>query len=571
MSPRRVAYLYARYPSPTQPFCDTEMLALREAGAVVEVYSLAPPSSTFRHERLVERRIPVRYPSSAPILDAHERLARRRSSWSESAARELERWANVQSPRIVQQALALAAAFERQGIEHVHVHFAGRAALAAGVLKKIAGIPFSLTIHGLNLRPGSSKEALLRRVAGEAQLVVAVSDWSLERLRAALPEHAHKLRRVHNGIELGEFPALAAHGVRARPRVVSVGRLLRWKGFEVLVEACALLRRDGRDFDCVIVGEGPERPTLEAAIARHGLDEHVRLAGLCSQGRIRALLADSDVFVLASLVDRDQSSDVLPTVILEAMASGLPVVSTPVGGNAELVVEGETGSLVVPERPDLLARRLGDYLDSAELRRNHGRAGRARVEAHFDAKASARSLLRRFDEAFPPRGGARSPAAHDFAWFAATWPSPGAETPSDSRSKGTLRAPFFVGALAPEFSPDRAGEDLERAVELELLPDAGVLEALWLASPAARAAVDGLREQVDNRLRGESYFRDARRALWLLQELEFRGIRHVHVLGTASLLCGWLMKRLGALRVTFSTETRAKRRVDEALGRELDA
>jgi hypothetical protein len=168
----------------------------------------------------------------------------------------------------------------------------------------------------------------------------------------------------------------------------------------------------------------------------------------------------------------------------------------------------------------------------------------------------------------------RAPAAHDFAWFMATWPSLAAETMPDPRSSGVPPAPLFVGSLSPDFSPRRNRDELELAlaVELALLPDAGVLEALWLASPDARRVVDEVRESVDSRLRGESYFRDARRALWLLQELEFRGIRHVHVLGNSGLMCGWLLKRLGSLRVTFSTDAvSGNRRVDATLGRELDA
>jgi glycosyltransferase involved in cell wall biosynthesis len=575
----RVAYLFARYPIPSQTFCDTEMLALEALGLDLEIDATSPPKITFRHERLAKLGAEVHGLPPPRIVRAHALRAEREGRWPQAVVADYEKRHGPESGArtLARQALALEAGLERRGVAHVHAHFASHAAKVAFFLKRIAGFRFSLTAHAQDFMVDLGSDELLRELCREAEFVVAVSDWSRDRLRDTCPESAARIVRVYNGIDPAEFTDRAAFAERARPRIVSVARLIEFKGHHVLIDACAELRRRGRDFDCTIVGEGPWRGRLEARIRELGLGEHVRLAGLRSQDEVKHLLADADVFALASIVDAQGACDVLPTVILEAMATGLPVVSTTLAGVPELVEEGVTGFLAAPGDAAGLAGALERALASRELRRSLGEAGRKRLEERFASARSAPALHERFlaSAALSPHRarGARPRAA--FAVLVDAWPPPRREALDAELREIAARhpeAPLLAGSLDERFEPTARGVDLDLATRIEFLPDGIVLEAGWLASAEARATVDGLRERVPGFFSGEVFYREARRALWVADALRRRGIRHLHAARASALLCAWLVKQLAGVRVSFALERSgaASRRAYARLCGDLD-
>src|SRR5437588_741514 len=171
-----------------------------------------------------------------------------------------------------------------------------------------------------------------------AEFVGAETDFSRDLLAARCPESRSKIFRVYNGIDLSRFPwrevLLPVPGrAEARPskiRFLSVGRLVAFKGFDILIDTCAELQKQGINFDCEIIGDGTLREELEERARRQDLRERIRFAGEQSQNYVRSALRDCDVFVLASAPDERGASDIFPTVIAEAMATGKPVVSTTV-------------------------------------------------------------------------------------------------------------------------------------------------------------------------------------------------------------------------------------------------
>src|SRR5262249_6927925 len=184
--------------------------------------------------------------------------------------------------------------------------------------------------------------------------------------------------------DLTRFPASHYEiSGNAAPHIISVGRLVAFKGFEFLIDACAELSRRGLDFTCEIIGDGPLRKDLEARIQKLNLSDRIRLLGSLSQAAVLEKLRADDIFALASVTDAQGASDVFPTVIIEAMAAGRPVVSTRLAGIPESVVHGETGLLVPPQDTMALAEAIRQLIDDTKLRLRYGRTGRARIEQHF--------------------------------------------------------------------------------------------------------------------------------------------------------------------------------------------
>jgi glycosyltransferase involved in cell wall biosynthesis len=178
---------------------------------------------------------------------------------------------------------------------------------------------------------------------------------------------------IPNAVDVASAPRWSP-AERERPLIVAVGRLKAPKDFPTLIRALSGLRPDS--FEAVIVGEGPDRPRLEEEIEALGLSGRVRLAG--ERRDVPELLAAADVFVLPS------ASEGLPVSVLEAMAAGLPVIASRVGGVPEQVSDGETGLLVEPGDPNELTAALDRLIADPSLRRRLGAAGRARAEQAFD-------------------------------------------------------------------------------------------------------------------------------------------------------------------------------------------
>ncbi len=382
----RLGYLYSRYPVLSQTFCDAEMLELERRGIELTVASMYPPKTELRHEYLKRLHAPVHYASEKSHLEKLVKKAKRAGRWpSELIERQEKQYGPEYKAELrARNALFFVELFEREGVSHIHVHFANRAAHTALFVKAISGIPFSLTAHGQDFMTDLGNEELLCEICANAEFVGAETDYSRDLLRARCPESAAKIFRVYNGIELKKFPAPSPR-FDEKKRVLSVGRLVEFKGFDVLLDACERLA--GEDFSLEIIGDGPLRPELEA---------RVQLAGEKSQDYVLNAFANCDIFVLAARVDRNGASDVFPTVIAEAMTSAKPVVATTVAGIPELVVHNETGLLVPPNDPDSLATAILKLIRDPDLRLKLGRAGRERITHRFTIEKTIEPLLQRF-------------------------------------------------------------------------------------------------------------------------------------------------------------------------------
>jgi colanic acid/amylovoran biosynthesis glycosyltransferase len=184
--------------------------------------------------------------------------------------------------------------------------------------------------------------------------------------------------------------------------VLAVARLIEPKGLVYLLEACALLRERGLRFVCEIVG-GPELPLyvndyleIRSTHARLGLDGCVELVGALPFAEVRKRYERADVFAIPFVKGRDGSNDIIPNAVLEAMACGLPVVTTNITALPELVTDGESGFLVPPRDTEALAARIAELIESPYLRARMGSYGRRRAEERFDIERNVMAYVELF-------------------------------------------------------------------------------------------------------------------------------------------------------------------------------
>ena len=388
----KIAYVVKRYPRFSETFIVNEILAHEAAGWELEIFSLRPPEDTHFQNAISRVRAPVTYLRTEGLqLDDFWALAARveremPGAWSVMG----EGLAGGASIRDVCKAVFLAQAARARGLAHLHAHFATSAATVARLAAKLTGLPFTFTAHAKDIFHESVDPADLRAKLRDAAAVVTVSDFNVAHLRETFGADAARVRRVFNGLDLALFPYAAP--VERPPRIVAVGRLVEKKGFGDLVEACALLAARGCRFEALIVGSGEEEAALRAKIERTGLQGRVVMAGPRPQSEIIHLVQESAVMAAPCVVGRDGNRDGLPTVLLESMALGTPVVSTAVTGIPEVVRDGETGLLVAESSPAELADALERLLDDAALRVRLATGARRLIEEQFDVHANAAEL-----------------------------------------------------------------------------------------------------------------------------------------------------------------------------------
>jgi glycosyltransferase involved in cell wall biosynthesis len=396
--PPDIGYVVSTWPRLSQTFVLNEILALEQRGLSVRIFSTKDhPDGEPVHAKLARVRAPVAYLSfrgrRRAILRAHVMLAARRpGAYARTLLRAL-RYGRSDVVRRFWQAGYLADLLRRDPVRHLHAHFATGPALVAMLAHELSGIPYSFTAHARDIFVDTPPELLRAEMEG-AQAVVTVSEYNRRYLLSRSPHLNGKVRCVECGLDLSEFPFRWPRASDAGPPIIlAVARLVEKKGLGDLIQAAEILRRQGHAFRVEIIGDGALRPTLDRRVAECGLGDTVALRGAQPHEVVRAAYDRAAVFVLPCVVAEDGDRDGLPNVLLEAMASGLPVVSTSVVGIPD-VIEGERDGLIIPPSdPPALARALERLLIDPDLRDRLARAARGKIEERFSIDRSAERLL----------------------------------------------------------------------------------------------------------------------------------------------------------------------------------
>jgi len=384
----RLAYLTGQYPRATDTFIQREVAALRTLGHHVQTFSVRKPPETENvgAETAAERKSTIYLLPPRGLLAAHllqltlapkRYLSALRLAWKHSApgikamARQFAYFA---------EAAMLARLMAKHSLVHLHNHFADSSCSLAAIAAEMGGFSFSFTMHG----PGEFFEPKLWWIdekVRRALFVNCISYFCRSQAMVFAPLDCwSKLRVVHCGVDPSLF-AMRKHEGKGT-RLLFVGRLTAAKGLPVLLDATAKL--DGITLD--IVGDGPDRQVLESYAGARGVSSRVRFLGYRGQEEIRRLLSEADLFAMTSFAEG------VPVVLMEAMASGVPVIATRIAGIPELVRDGQNGLLVAPGDTDATASAARALLEDAELRNRLAAAGRATIEHDYDIRAESRWL-----------------------------------------------------------------------------------------------------------------------------------------------------------------------------------
>lgn len=404
-----VAYLLKRFPRLSETFVLNEMLELRRQGVNLTIYALMDPGETTTQPEALALRPDVIY------LHSPRRGARSWSRLAFGAARQAVvhpaaaakvAWAllSVHRSRVslghAIEGLWLAGDLNRRGVDHLHAHFAHSPAAVAYFARLAGGPLFSFTAHAKDLFTTLPRNLRIR--ARAAEFVVTCTAYNgayLEGLLEAgspVPIHVS-----HHGVELNRFSP--AYLRPAEGLVLSVARLVPKKGLPILVSAIGMLRDEGIPCRLEVYGGGPQREELLEQARSSRIDDAVCLHGARVNAEIVDAYRRASVFALAPVVTDDGDRDGIPNVLIEAMACGVPVVSSAISGIPELITDGVEGFLVAAGDPAALASALKRLLTDPELAKRMGEAGRRRVERGFGLRESV-AVLRRLFTAQPHEG-----------------------------------------------------------------------------------------------------------------------------------------------------------------------
>lgn len=388
----RVAYLVNQYPKVSHSFIRREILALERQGVSVHRMALRG--------------------WDAEVVDPEDRDEQARTSYTlREGLRPLAGavWRRlIRDPRGLWRAIRTASAMSRNGVRpwpyhmvyvahacrimdwleaepasHLHAHFGTNSTEIALLVKFLGGPGYSFTVHGMDEADNAARLHFQRKI-GEAAFAVAISGFSRSQLmRAVTPDLWDRIKVVHCGLEAESF-APAPPPPSGAP-FLCIGRLSPEKGHLILLDAFAALLRDHPDARLVLAGDGELRPQIEARIAALDLAGAVRITGWISADQVRQELEACHTLVQPSFIEG------LPVVIMEAMAAGRPVISTYVGGIAELVLPGKTGWLVTAGDVPALAEAMQAALALPDIQRvklSETALLRVRERHHIDTEAA---------------------------------------------------------------------------------------------------------------------------------------------------------------------------------------
>jgi glycosyltransferase involved in cell wall biosynthesis len=386
---RRIYYVLETFPKLSETFIVEEISAFLNLGLNIHLVARNRGSFEVVHPaaQLLIDQNRVKFVDDASRLQAMKSLVRlfirkpiHTARVSATALKANDRWRYV-------QALTFAADALTRKMQYIHAHFADENAWIASAIAEWTALPFGLTVHGYDVRYAPLPPKILSRIVSNAAAIVTVSEYFKAYAAQKLNIDPERIYVAPNGVDINRFspPKHRVHNETCR--LISVGRLERIKGHDILVKAAHLLKSQGADISLTLVGDGKERENLERQVNELELGNLVHFLGDQPPDSIVEQLHRSDIFVMPS---RDESFGV---ACIEAMATGLPVVASRVGGLPAFVEQGINGLLFESEHPEQLAAAVAILLKDPEQRNHMGTNAIDTVRSKFSHEKTVRKLL----------------------------------------------------------------------------------------------------------------------------------------------------------------------------------
>ena len=388
-----ILYVGAVLPKRSETFVYREVLGLRGRGIDVSIASVNPPEQGLED------------PALSALANEHVPVYGRGVGSKVSVLADAVRQSVVRVPRGLFETgpaywpkylfqrdagYALARRVRGMGVTHIHAHMAHVPTTVAMHCAQAMGVPFSFTGHAADLfRDRSALKTKLQRAA----FVSCISHWHRAFYNDIVPRTDADYPVIRCGVDVESFKP---GGDGPRAGMLTVGRLVRKKGFDLLVEAIAGCTAGSR---LTLVGDGPERAALQAQVDELGAGDRITLVGAKSNEEVRLLMQKAEVFVLPCRVAEDGDRDGIPVVLMEAMASGMAVVSGDLPTIRELVQHDHTGLMCEPGSVESLAAELCRLIADPGMVARLAAAGRQRVVQEFSLSVNIERLCRAFDRA----------------------------------------------------------------------------------------------------------------------------------------------------------------------------
>ena len=394
----RIAYFTNTYPRATDTFIRREVLGLRQRGVDVRTFSVRRAGT--EHEVDPEVREEQRNTNYLLPVGPVRLIGANLSAFFSAPGRYAAALALALKTRrpgvrglalqiaYFQEAVVLASALRRQRITHVHNHLGDTSGTVTLLVSALTRVGYSITIHGPHIFFDPTHWALREKVR-HSRFIACISHYCQSQLMLFSDQADwSRLETIRCGVDVERF-----RYSEVRPKankLLYTGRLAVEKGLPVLFESLRTLADKGYEFELTLIGDGPDRPALERLGRSMGISDRLIFAGYAGQDRVLACLRQSDIFVLPSFAEG------VPVSLMEAMACGVPVLATYVGGVAELVQSEQTGLLVPPADSVALSDAIARYLDDFELRQKVSRLGRQMVVSSFNLQTEVDKLAQLF-------------------------------------------------------------------------------------------------------------------------------------------------------------------------------
>lgn len=400
----KVAYIMSRFPKLTETFILYEMVALEKAGVQVELFPLLKEEQDVHHAEVARYMKKAHFHPfiSLPIILANLSFFLRKPITYIKMILDImtstfgSRKFFIGAIGIIPKSVRFAYEMEKLGVKHVHCHFCNHPAVAGFIITRLTGIPFTFTAHGSDLHV--ERRMLDKKIEASAT-AVTVSNFNKEVMVTECGEEMRdKIEVIHCGVDPNLFKDRVKEETDEPFQIVCVASYEEVKGHKYLVKACEVLSQRGIDYTCHFIGYGPLRQEVEKQIADAGLSDNFKIYGGLPRTEVLKMYEIADTFVLPSVPTSNGKKEGVPVVLMEAMSSCVPVISSQISGIPELVKDGHSGLLTEPRDVNGLADALQKLHDNPALRRKLGKAGRRFVQEEFNLEENTQKLFDLFTD-----------------------------------------------------------------------------------------------------------------------------------------------------------------------------